>query len=383
MKIKLRQIKTKISLSEMIEGALFLFVVLMTFKMTEYGYNLNEAQPYIFQYLRFACYALCLIKILLKGNYTKNSLFFAALALGLCILCALTNGENLIFFYMLFLVAANGCNSERLIRACLYAQEIVVFLTTFLAFSGILDNSSVFSGGRLRHFLGFMWVTYAPGLFFFICIEILYLKKGILGTREYILLMAYAVWLYVETKTRMVFFMTVIVLTFFFAFGKKLVDVKKTKLFKWMIGVPWICALISYSMVLLYGYNNQTMLFFDVVINRLGLAYSAVQKYGIHLFGQPISWIGNSVNNMNDWRYNYVDCAYVQTVLDYGVFFLALILIVYSVILYNAYRCKQFYLSYIMAFVLILCITEPRLFDLSFNPFILLCTTKNFWYKKD
>ena len=382
MKLKISGKKEKLSIRQLTECALFLYVYFMVFSYTEYGHDLNLQYPNFFQIIRFACYFLCVVRIFLKDSYKKESFIVAIIAIGLCVLCAVTNGENLIFFYMLFLLAVNGCDSERIIKVCLYAQGIVLFVTTCLSMCGFIDNASVFTGGRLRQYLGFTWVTFAPGLFFFICVEIIYLKKGLVSWKLYIPLIVYAIVLYIQTKTRMLFFMNVLVLTYFLVFGKKLVKTDQEKIFRMLVITPWICAIISFVMVWLYGKGNRMMISLDLVINRLGLAYNGIQKYGIHLFGQPISWLGNSLYNIADWRYNYVDCSYVQTALNYGGLFLILVLMVYSIILYNSYTRGDFYLSIIIVFILVLCITESRLFDLSFNPFILLCSTKNFLNKK-
>ena len=141
MKLKISGKKEKLSIRQLTECALFLYVYFMVFSYTEYGHDLNLQYPNFFQIIRFACYFLCVVRIFLKDSYKKESFIVAIIAIGLCVLCAVTNGENLIFFYMLFLLAVNGCDSERIIKVCLYAQGIVLFVTTCLSMCGFIDNA--------------------------------------------------------------------------------------------------------------------------------------------------------------------------------------------------------------------------------------------------
>ena len=109
----------------------------------------------------------------------------------------------------------------------------------------------------------------------------------------------------------------------------------------------------------------------SLLSGRLRLGYQAIADYGVTLFGHPIEWIGFALGTAPDKAYNYVDCSYLQVMLEYGVVFLILIVLLYSLAIRKAIAKKRYDLCWILLFILIFSITEPRLADLAFNPFVL------------
>ena len=112
---------------------------------------------------------------------------------------------------------------------------------------------------------------------------------------------------------------------------------------------------------------------------RLSLGRKGMVDYGITLFGQPVKWVGNGLQvllNGYSAEYNYVDSAYLQILYQYGCLLLILILIVFSALVYISIKREKFYLTWILLIISVYCITEPRLVNLTYNPFILLCATE-------
>lgn len=70
--------------------------------------------------------------------------------------------------------------------------------------------------------------------------------------------------------------------------------------------------------------------------------------------------------------YNYVDCSYLQLLLEYGVLFLIAVIGIYTVAIYRAVKVQDYYLVWILLIVLLFGITEPRLMNFAFNPFPLM-----------
>ena len=70
--------------------------------------------------------------------------------------------------------------------------------------------------------------------------------------------------------------------------------------------------------------------------------------------------------------YNYVDCSYIQMMLEYGVIFLAIVVGIYTIAVYRAVKEEDWYLVFALLIVLGFGITEPRLMNFAFNPFPLM-----------
>ena len=85
------------------------------------------------------------------------------------------------------------------------------------------------------------------------------------------------------------------------------------------------------------------------------------------LLGTKIEWIGFS-HNATAGAYNYVDCSYMQILLENGLIPLVIIIAVYTYIMYMAVKEKDFYLQTAVLLITAFSITEPRLLNLAYNP---------------
>ena len=94
-------------------------------------------------------------------------------------------------------------------------------------------------------------------------------------------------------------------------------------------------------------------------------------EYGLSLFGKNIEWVGFGVGADPTKVYNYVDCSYVQILLSYGIIILLIVIFAYFLIIKQAYVKKDYMFILIILSILILNITEPRLINIIYNPFII------------
>ena len=135
----------------------------------------------------------------------------------------------------------------------------------------------------------------------------------------------------------------------------------------------------SFSIAIHAFYNSSSRIwraFNDLLSGRLELGKNGIADFGYTLFGQKIEWIGFSLEGTGTEKYNYVDCSYLRLLLEYGLFFLIVVIFIYSIIMYKAISQKNYFLAWVIAFVLVISITEPRLMNLTFNPLpiLLLCS---------
>ena len=111
---------------------------------------------------------------------------------------------------------------------------------------------------------------------------------------------------------------------------------------------------------------------------RFYLSYDAMQRYRVFtLFGQKIDWEAPLLSNNKD-GYIFVDNAYLHGLLDFGIIYFILMILIYMMIL-RIFRQRKEYMNYFMI-VMILCLSvlDPRLWVLVFNPFpMLICEGYN------
>lgn len=380
-----QHIYTKKELSEAplyVAVDIFTFTEIISNSSAFVGLTGSEAHIYVlFKLFRYSAYLLCVLCMVLKGRYSVKGILGFGIASSAVLLATIYSKDNALILYMLFLGAAAGTDGRKLIKVFFRAQSIGLISIILTVLFGFVDNYVRFTGGRDRHFLGFSWATTAPILFLFIVMQYIYLKKGIVSIAEYIILLLLGVWFYIQTRTRMAFIVTAGTLSFFLLCGRYLKD-KSEKgnrigiIYKIIPASPWICATASFWAVYIYGQGGKWMIKMnDLLAGRLKWSLEGLKDYGVSLWGQPIVWIGNNINETLRGAYNYVDCSYIQIFLKCGIIYFLIVLIAYTMILRKAVQDREYYLCWIIVFVLGFSMTEPRLVNLMYNPFILLCVT--------
>lgn len=333
----------------------------------------------IFRYLQYTAYFTCLLKYIFGGSYNQKRICRFLLA-GLVTLASFICSSNkLMFLWVIFLTGAERISSEKLIKFVVTVQSTFLAVVVVLSEVGVIPDYVRVESNRIRHCLGFNWVTVGPILYFYIVLEYLFLKKGKLRVWEYVGLLGIDYYLYVMTRTRMAFALSAVFLTFFFLFGKKIQNgwiVRKTRgLFRLS---PFLIAGIAIGLHMFYDHKSRAWNLLNQFFNtRLALGYNAIQTYGLKLFGQKIKFVGFSLFQENSAVYNFVDSSYVKLALEYGIIFLLLVLLAYRIIMKYAMIHEKYYLCWIILFVLVFGISEPRLVNMMFNPFLMLCVTES------
>ena len=103
---------------------------------------------------------------------------------------------------------------------------------------------------------------------------------------------------------------------------------------------------------------------------RLSLAAAAWDNYGIHLFGFPFPLNGAGFSTAPNPDYNYVDCSYMQMLLRYGVFSLAMFMVLWPLMTHTAVRSKKTRLSLGLALIAFHSVSEQRFLDIDYNLFL-------------
>ncbi len=376
---KIYQLKLCQDVSTVLFFAAFLLhelSVIIDTSMWTYSAN-EEMMPMGFfaKMIRFMAYGLMLIKILYDCRIENRNIFYIYAVIGIIGLSFICCRNTAIVFYLLIMIATIGISDRTVLVSSMIAQCFVLFTTVGFSMAGVIENAVSTDKGRVREFLGFGWATNAPILFFFIVLQFIYLKKGRISLINAGVIILLDCFFFVRTDSKAVFAITIAVAVFFFLFGSFMEKGSITSALKWLIiALPWILAGITIYIHKIYNKNNSLLVKLNIFLSyRLSLGNKAINRYGIHLFGTRIKWIGHSVREaMVTEEYNYVDCSYLKVLLEYGLAFLVLMLIIYSAILYKAFKNKMYYAVWVVVFILLFGTTEPMLFNLVFNPFILL-----------
>ena len=344
-----------------------------------WAYSADDAMTplgFFAKIIRFTAYGLFLLKILYDCKIGSRNVYFIYATVGIIGLAFIGSRNPQVVFYLLIMIAALGISDRTLLLSAIISQGFMLLVTVGFSMAGVIENFVIADNkGRVREFLGFVWTTNAPIIFFFVTLQFIYLKKGRLNVINTGIILFFAYMLFVFTDSKAAFAVSFAAPLFFLLFGSLIEKGRVARAFKWLIiALPWILAAVTIMIHKMYNKHNALLFKLNVILSkRLEYGHNAIHKYGIHLFGQRMEWVGYSVGKTElTSDYNFVDCSYLNLLLEYGVLFLILLLTLYSVIIYKAYKSGKYYAVWIAVFILLFGTTEPRLFNLTYNPLILL-----------
>lgn len=323
---------------------------------------------------RYVAYILLAFKVICSDIYNRKWIKLFLDVSCVIAISFLGSFNKTIIFYLLIFIAACNVEENYIIKISCAVQSVILFVCVIGSRIGVIKDYVRQDGGRIRHFLGFSWTTTGAILFVFILLQYIYLKKGKLSIWEDIIALGISLYLYKMTNSRFAFLISIITIIIFAIYR---LNVNNGRFIQKLKGVfiasPVVVAIFA---ILLHAfYNPQNTIYFQLnklLSGRLALGQNAMSEYGISLFGKDIEWIGFNMEETLRGTYNYVDCSYVKILLDHGILFLGIVLLAYAYMLKKSIQKKQYYYTWILMIIMIFCITEPRLFDITFNPFIVL-----------
>ncbi len=331
-----------------------------------------EAVDSALKYIRYICYLIAALKIL-WDCYLGKQVWKVCIVAFLITLMAFSSENREFLFYFYILIAAKDVNCCKIIRTAFYVQGFILALFVVGSQVGVIEDYLFDATSRVRHGLGFDWTTTAPILFFFFMMSYIYLRKERMRWYEFLILEVINYWFYIMTDTRFSFYLSSLMLAYIFVmryyWQNKRDRIRKNQ---WLVFAPAVFCVIAILLHVFYNSENAAWNSLNNILSgRLALGKSAWDEYGLTLFGQTIRWIGYGWSSSGG-TYNYVDCSYMQILLECGVVFLILVVLAYTCIMQMAIKRKDYYLQTILFVIVIFSITEPRLMNLRFNPFPML-----------
>ncbi len=357
------------------DAVIFIVAVSMFLVSVIVDMSLLGVDGRITQLIRYTGYGIILFK-LAKDIYDRNTMVRFIVTLGLIAVGYVFNHNKVMLLYTLVVLAAINIESELLMKVYVIVQSILLAIIVWMSQTGLVLDYVGKSAVRVRHYLGFDHATTAPILFLFIIMEYLYIRKGKLTILEYLVGVGISLYFYKLTDTNMAFWICVGTLTFFVATQLVIDKGYITYTYRYLLMIiPWLAAILSIWAQYAYKPENPNWIKMNEFFHtRLGLGYDAINTYGFSLFGQNIIWIGSSYK-ADTTGYNYVDCSYLQIALQQGLVFLCIVLVMYSYIIFRMIEEKKYYGAWIGVFISIFSMTEPRLVNVVFNPFVILALT--------
>ncbi|MBQ8189532.1 MAG: hypothetical protein IJZ44_07105 [Lachnospiraceae bacterium] len=347
-----------------------IYILSVSLEYTALQYDFGR----VLQLMRYAAYGMLALKVLIDANREKRYLLLFVGLMVVTMLQSFISGLREVTFLFLIVYALYEVDIEDALKVQIAVQMICLISVVLLAACGIVENKEYIDHGTIRYTMGFDYINGAGSLFLSSEIAWLYIRQKKFRIGELILILAGWGLIYSCTDFRTMTILGCVgaIACYIIKYWK--VPVNKGIL-KWLYCmVPVLIAAFSWIMQVTYNVNadHKWMQKMNYAFNgRLNLAKSAMDTYGVHLWGEKVKWIGNTANLSRN-NYNFVDCSYIKVAIDYGWVIALLIIVLYCYLFYcmikknNHAGCIWLTLFMIGAYML------PILTGVYYNPLLLL-----------
>lgn len=347
-----------------------IYILSMTLEYTPMQYDFDR----VLQAMRYLSYGLFLVKILFESVYRKKSTLLFAVLLVLFALQSGINGKRDFCFLILILFAFYGVRIKDALCLQIVIQMTCLMAVFLLCMTNILDNGEYYDHGQIRYTMGFSYVHGAGEIFFSSELAWLFIRQKKLTIGEVFAILAGwgVIFYYTDFKTMGMLGVAAVIACYLIKFLKY--SIKKCPFKQLYLSIPLLMAGATWALQLYYNryaFSDLMKTFNGWFNGRLNLAYAAIRNYGVHLLGSRIAWVGNTENLARN-SYNYVDCAYIKLVMDYGIFIEILVLAVYCYIMYQLIKCENHAGCILVSAVLVCGFMLPVIYGVHYNPLLLL-----------
>lgn len=347
--------------------AVHLLVLLLSSTLISALYDLTIVRLASF----FIVTCLLTIKLIIENDYKHLWIYFIILIVFLVVGLNATNIRDLIVLGYLTIEARN-VNIKSIVKEYLLITSFVFICTVFFYYIGLfrnVDTTSIRGTGVIRRSLGFRWTTYSANYFLSIIMCIIFLEPK----RKYksitcLLLSLGAYCLFTLTDTRVAFYESIIIIILYSIIDIFHIRLTRFKLTRFIISSVFIiCAAFSLWISLYYDSSNTMMAYINrLATYRLDLAHRALQMYGVSFWGKAIEWVTS-----DGYDYFYVDSSYIQLIIQYGIVIFLYVIVLFT-LLTRYYLCRGNAVAVmILMMIAVHSITDPQLFNLAYNPFLL------------
>lgn len=372
--------------------------VLQTTMYTELRYI-----PQLFIAMRYFAFVVAAFKVLLDlyGDLTRvngqreklldwvSVVIKYVLMSALVVAVSITADERSLAFLLVILLSARGVQANKIFRVTLWMQAfLAAFVFLSAAFGFIIDLRFERGGVFNRHALGYWFPSYIMSYYFFVLLLLFWTRKKPMKPTSVALLEGLNLLLYLLTDARLGLMVNTFLIAVEFVrsvekwraplhrFVDKLMAVRVLgPVIRW--GWALLPELLCGYLALLFAFPLSALAQKTdyILSNRIYYAYVGVQKYGIHLLGNDIEWVGfGARTDISDIEktYNFVDCAYVYILLYFGVLvFLGMLFAMFWVSV-RLGRKGEYHKCFLYGIIFIYCFVEPRLLELNMNTFLFL-----------
>lgn len=315
-------------------------------------------------------FAMGLFFLMLKFFVTDFTLKEIVVMLGVMVILGyvfLRNRERSLILSALAIFGCKDVSIRRVLKYTVVVYAVGMIVTIILAVNGLIpsDEYERFKSGEMRIFsdYGFSNPNSAYSHLLMIALMIVVVWQERIRWYHYLVMTLVMVFAYYKVFCRTgLFVYAMLCIALFGVYLIKSPKFKKVIFFLW-VSLPVVIAGISY--VLPWLYERQIPLVEKInklVTNRVLLASRALQR-------TEFTWFGALEKDWSDEF--YLDNAYINILLSYGIVVIAICLISYIMMNYFLWKKEQYYVLIITGIVAIYAFMEYSPINATWNPMLL------------
>lgn len=327
-------------------------------------------------------YVLLILKFFSDQKQGKRD-FFGLFIVGVMYLLLKISEADRFIIFIYFIYSSRNIKFTGIFKVTIIIQLLVMSLSIITSLKGIIPNEIWDIETRARYSMGYSFCTYGSHIFFFLTLIYISIRNNPKTREVIILFIGNCIWYFV-TKTRIDFLLFGFMVALLYLFRNFKLNIFDNMLKKLLIFASPIACFVSILVQALYNENNVLLLKLNSMLNgRIQLGNEAIDKYGITFLGKYIKWVGRGgIKSHPEWSYNYVDCSYLKYLLNFGLLFIVILIIGLMFAGNFVYRQKNIGLSIAYLLWVLYGMINAELFELAFQPFMLLCGVgmKSYFY---
>jgi hypothetical protein len=281
------------------------------------------------------CLLLLIFKEIINFDLKVKTICIAFLLFLLGMLVLIFSQHKMLFVIMFFVFSARNIDINKLINVSLFISLFILCVVSMSALNGLIYNevSISFIQERERQFLGFKYMLFPVAIWSNITCLWMIKKKDTFTWKDILALTIINQILFEYTNSRLVYLVVLMRVFALIIIKSKIKKIFFAKIMKnIMIYSMLMACVFSFYVTMNYDSTDAYQYLINFILEgRLALGQDAIHNYGWPVFGENIKWVGNSLDENGikaEGVYNYVDCAYIHFMLEYGIVVSALLMLV-------------------------------------------------------
>ncbi len=327
-----------------------------------------------YTFLLVFCLLLLCFKEFIYIDFNLKSSVTAIGMTTLGILVYIFSSHWMLLAFMFFIFSARNINIGKVINISLIISVFILCVVTFCALNGVIYNEIYidYIEGRERQYLGFVYMLFPVSIWSNITCLWIAKRKDVYTWMEIILLFIINQLLFEYTNSRLVYLIVLMRIFSLMMLKSKMKKIIYTKIVKnIMIFSTLIACVFSFYVTMNYDPTDVYQYLINFILEgRLELGQDAIHNYGWPVFGENIKWVGNSLDENGikaEGVYNYVDCAYIHFMLEYGIVVSALLMLVLINLMIKLSKKNEIILMIIFSSLAIHGIIDDLILQLHYN----------------